>query len=91
MKEYTVAYIKNGEEYGDRDIYIACTTISEIVDEVIYELNLYGEDCEYITIFDANDEEDIAYYKVVNIDGKYQLEGIGRNHVCIKSDSRTCN
>lgn len=76
MKEYTVVYIKNGEEYGERVIYIACT-ISEMVDELVYELNLYGEDCDYITIFDANDEEDIAYYKVVNIDGKYQLEGIG--------------
>lgn len=79
MKEYTVVYIKNCEECG-RDYYTAGATISEIVDELIYELNRYGKDCEYITIFDANDEEDISYYKVVNIDDKYQLEGLGSSN-----------
>jgi hypothetical protein len=49
MKEYTVVYIKNCEECG-RDYYIAGATISEIVDELIDELNRYDIDCEYITI-----------------------------------------
>lgn len=50
MKEYTVVYInKNCEECG-RDYYIPGVTISEIVEELIYELNCYGKDCEYITI-----------------------------------------
>ena len=73
MKEYTVAYIKNGEDYA-YDTYIAGTTISEIIKELTYELNRYGKDCDEIAIFDVNDEEDTLYYKVVNIDGKYQLE-----------------
>ena len=73
MKEYIVDYIKNGEEHG-RDYYTPGTTISEIVDELTYELNRYGKDCDYITIFDDNDEEDILYFKVVNINGHYVLE-----------------
>lgn len=72
MKEYTVVYIKNDEECG-RDYYKPGTTISEIVDELIYDLNRYGKDCDYITIFDDNDEEDILYFKVVNINGNYVL------------------
>ena len=72
MKEYTVVYIKNDEECG-RDYYTPGTTIFEIVDELIYELNRYGKDCEYITIFDDNNEEDILYFKVVNINGHYEL------------------
>ena len=70
--KYTVVYIKNGEECG-RDYYTPGTTISEIVDELIYELNRYDKDCEYITIFDDDDEEDILYFKVVNINGHYVL------------------
>lgn len=72
MKEYTVVYIKNCEECG-RDYYTAGATISEIVDEVTDKLNRYDIDCEYITIFDANNEEDIVYFKVFNAAGKYEL------------------
>lgn len=72
MKEYTVAYIKGTEEYA-RDTYKPGATNDEIVKELTYELNRYGKDCDYITIFDGNNEEDITYYKVVNIDGKYEL------------------
>lgn len=77
MKEYTVVYIKNDEEYF-RDTYNGGTTIADIVEELTYKLNRYGKYCDYITIFDANEVEDIVYFKVVNIDCKYQLEAIGR-------------
>ena len=77
MKEYTVVYIKNDEEYAC-DTFEPGTTISEIVEELIYEINRYSKDCEYITIFDDNDEEDIVYFKVVNIHGHYEL--VCRNH-----------
>ena len=70
--EYTVVYIKNGKEYA-RDRYTPGTTIPEIVEELKYELNRYGKDCEYITIFDADAVEDIAYFKVVNMHGHYVL------------------
>ena len=72
MKEYTVVYIKNCEECGC-DYYIAGATISEIVDELIDKLNRHDIDCEYITIFDVNDEEDIHYIEVLNICGYYVL------------------
>ena len=72
MKEYTVVYIKNCEEYA-RDTYTAGVTIADIVEELTYEINRYGKDCEYVTIFDMNDEEDISYFKVVPVDGKYKL------------------
>ena len=72
MKEYTAVYIKNCEECG-RDYYTAGATISGIVDEIIDELNRHDIDCDYITIFDVNDEEDIHYFKVVNINGYYVL------------------
>lgn len=77
MKEYAVVYIKDNKEYA-RDIYNPGATISDIVKELNYEISCYGKDCEYITIFDVNNEKDITYFKVVNINGKYQLEGIGR-------------
>lgn len=70
--EYTVVYIKDGEEHG-RDTYKPGTTIREIVEELKYELNRYGKDCEYITIFDTDAVEYIAYFKVVNIHGHYVL------------------
>lgn len=73
MKEYTVAYIKNGEDYA-YDNFMVGTTISDIVKELTYIMNRYGADYGEIAIFDVNDEEDTIYYKVVNIDGKYQLE-----------------
>lgn len=72
MKQYTVVYIKNDEEYS-RDTYIAGATIADIVEELTYELNSYGKDCDYITIFDANEVEDISYFKVMSVDGKYKL------------------
>lgn len=73
MKEYTVAYIRNGQDYGHRT-FIAGITISEILEEVTYELNRYGKDFDEIALFDLNDEEEALYYKVVNIDGKYKLQ-----------------
>lgn len=72
MKEYAAVYIKNCEECG-RDYYIVGATISEIVHELVNKLNRYDIDCEYITIFDVNDEEDIHYFKVLNICGYYVL------------------
>ena len=72
MKEYTVAYIKNGEEYA-YDTYKPGTTIKEILDELTYELNRYGKDCDEISIFDVNYDEPAVYYKVVTKDGKYEL------------------
>ena len=72
MKEYTVVYIKNDEEYA-RDTYKPGATIDEIVKELTYELNRYGKECEYITIFDGNNEEDIVYFKVINTQGHYVL------------------
>lgn len=73
MKEYTVVYIKDMEEYS-RDTYIPGVTVKEIVEELTYELNRYGKECEYITIFDANNKKDIVYFKVVNIHGHYKLD-----------------
>ena len=70
--KYTVVYIKGTEEYA-RDTYMSGATISDIVKELRYEINRYGKDCDYITIFDANNEEDIVYFKVVNIHGHYVL------------------
>lgn len=72
MKEYTVVYIKDYEEYS-RDTYKPGATIYEIVKELTYEINRYGKDCDYITIFDAYNEEDIYYYKVVNLGDRYIL------------------
>jgi hypothetical protein len=75
MKEYTVAYIKDTEEYA-YDTYIAGTAIGEIAEELTYNMNRYGVDYNEIVIFDVNDEKEanVYFYKVVNIDGKYQLE-----------------
>lgn len=73
MKEYTVAYIKNGQEYA-YDTYIAGTTVSEILDELTYNVNRYGKDYDEISIFDVNDE-DRLYYEVVEINGKYVFVG----------------
>ena len=74
MKEYTLAYIKNSEVYS-YDTYIAGTTIEEIVKELTYNMNRYGADYNEIAIFDVNDEKEanVYFYKVVNIDGKYEL------------------
>ena len=72
MKEYTVVYIKDDKEYA-RDIYNPGTDIKDIVDELNYRMNRYGVDYDYVTIFDANNEEDIVYFKVFNVAGKYEL------------------
>lgn len=73
MKEYTVAYIKSGNDYA-YDTYIAGTTISEILDELTYNMNRYGADYDEIAIFDVNGEDETLYFDVVKIDGKYHLE-----------------
>nr|UWF90121.1 MAG: hypothetical protein [Bacteriophage sp.] len=73
MKEYKVAYIKNGGDYA-YDTYMPGTTVSEIIDELTYNMNRYGVDYDEIAIYDVNDEDDSFYYHVVNNDGKYQLE-----------------
>lgn len=70
--KYTVAYIKNGEEYA-YDYYKLGATIEEIVKELTYELNRYGKDCDEIAIFDVNDEVPTIYYDIVNIHGHYVL------------------
>ena len=72
MKEYTVVYIKDFKEYS-RHVYSPGTTIKDIVDKLNYCMNRYGVDYDYVTIFDANNEEDIVYFKVLNVDGKYEL------------------
>lgn len=72
MKEYTVVYIKDFEECS-RKIYNPGTTIEDIVDELNYYMNRYSLDYDYVTIFDANNEEDIVYFRVLNVDGKYEL------------------
>ena len=69
---YTVVYIKGTEEYS-RETYIPGATVKEIVEELTYEINRYYKQCDYITIFDANNVEDISYFKVVTVDGKYKL------------------
>ena len=56
MKQYTVVYIKNGEEHG-RDYRIPGTTIKEIVEELIYDFNRYGADCDEILIYETGSEE----------------------------------
>ena len=72
MKEYTVAYIKDNEQYA-YDTYKPGTTIKEILKELTYEINRYGKDCDEIAIFDVNDDEPPVYYEVVTKDGKYEL------------------
>ena len=72
MSEYTVAYIKNGEEYA-YDTYMPCATIEDIVDEITYEINRYGKDFDEIAIFYIYDDEPAVYYEVVTKDGKYEL------------------
>ena len=79
MKEYTVAYIKDGEEYA-YDYYKPGAAIKEIVDVLTYEINRYGKDCDEVSIFDTYDEEAFTfYYEVVNNYGHYELirGGIG--------------
>lgn len=58
------------------DQYKAGATIADIIKELTYELNRYCKDCDEIAIYDVNDEEtaEFNFYKVVNIDDKYQLE-----------------
>ena len=72
MRAYTVVYIKGTEECA-RDTYTSGVTVKEIVEELMYNINRYHKHCDYITIFDMNDEADISYFKVVNVDGKYIL------------------
>ena len=73
MKEYTVAYIKNGEEYA-YDVYKPGTTLKEILEELTYNMNRYGVDYDEIAIFEMYSDEPTVYYEIVHIDGKYQLE-----------------
>ena len=73
MKQYTVAYIKNGEQYA-YDTYKEGTTIAEIIDELNYEMNRYGKDYDEIAIFDVNDDDPAVYFVAVKNDGNYELE-----------------
>lgn len=75
MKEYTVIYIKDLEDY-DYYTYKPGTTIKEIIEGITYQMNRYGVDVDFdeIAIFEMYGEDEALYYKVVNIDGKYQLE-----------------
>ena len=73
MKQYTVAYIKNGEEYA-YDNYISGATISDIIKELTYEMNRYGKDYDEIAIFDVNDDEPAVYFVAIKNDGNYELE-----------------
>lgn len=72
MKEYTVAYIKGTEQYA-YDTFKPGTTIKEILDELTYEINRYGKDCDEIAIFEMDSDEPSVYYEVVTKDGKYEL------------------
>ena len=72
MKEYTVAYIKDGEAYA-YDNFIEGATISDIVKELTYDANRYGVDYDEIAIFEMNSDESTVYYEVVTKDGKYEL------------------
>ena len=73
MKEYTVVYLQGTEEYA-RDNFIDGTTISDIVEELTYEINRYGVDYDEIAIFNSYDDEAATiYYEVVNIYGHYIL------------------
>ena len=72
MKEYTVAYIKNGQEYA-YDTYKPGTTIEEIVKELTYYMNRYGKDCDAIAIFEMDSDEPTVYYDIVNIHGHYVM------------------
>ena len=75
MKEYTVVYIKDLEDY-DYDAYKPGITIKEIIEGITCQMNRYGVDVDFdeIAIFEMYGEDETLYYKVVNIDGKYQLE-----------------
>ena len=64
MKQYTVAYIKNGKEYA-YDKYISHAPISNIVKELIYEINYYGIDYDEIDIFVVNDYAPDVYFVTV--------------------------
>ena len=73
MKEYTVAYTKDGEEYA-YDYYPGDTPINEIIEELTYELNRFGKEYDEVAIFDTHDEEAFTfYYEVVNNYGHYEL------------------
>lgn len=72
MKEYTVAYIKNGEEYA-YDNYISGTTIPEIVKVLTYEMNCYGVNYDEIAIFDVHDDDPAVYFVAVKNYGVYEL------------------
>lgn len=70
---YTVAYIKNSEDYA-YDNFIDGATISDIVEELTYIANRYGVDYDEIAIYDLDDEEETTvYYAVVNIHGNYKF------------------
>ena len=73
MTHYTVAYIKNGEQYA-YDTYKEGTTITEIVDELKYEMNRYGVNYDEISIFEVDNDNPAHGYQVVKIDGNYELE-----------------
>lgn len=83
---YSVAYIKNSEEFAHDnfidgatiefayDNFIDGATISDIVEELTYNANRYGVDYDEIAIFDSDDAEvATVYYSVVNDDGNYKL------------------
>ena len=70
---YTVAYIKNSEEYAN-DNFIEGATISDIVEELTYDANRHGVDYDEIAIFDSDDDEAATvYYEVVNLGDRYIL------------------
>ena len=73
MKEYTVAYIKDTEEYA-YETFCPGDTITEIVEEILYKMNRYGTDYNAVVIFENYADTTEHYYEIVNIDGNYQLE-----------------
>ena len=76
MKEYTVAYMKNGEECA-YSYYSGDTPLEVIIEDLTYKINRYGNEYDEVAIFDTYDEEiDTVYYEVVetgNIDERYEL------------------
>ena len=73
MNAYTVAYIKDGEEYA-YDTYMVGSTIEGIVEDLTYCINRYGTDYDEIAIYELPDDGAATiYYEVVNIHGYYEL------------------
>ena len=84
MKVYTVAYIKNGEEYA-YETFEPGDTIIEVVEEILYKFNRYGTDYEAVCIFDMYNDSPFHYYEVVISDGNHELVEEVQGGLCVHS------